>query len=207
MESRFSRSIYDHSPVLLQHLYTTPYGLQKRLGRYGGADYERYRRLFAESQSWSTAELRAYQDERLREVVAQAYEQVPFYRRRLDGLKLRPHDIRTVDDLRKLPLLTKDDIRGAGADMVARGYPRRKALVASTSGSTGYPLTLWRSRRSNQMEYAFNWVCRRPRVTRGRPYASFTGLQIVRADSLRPPFWRINWAARQRCYKIGRAHV
>jgi phenylacetate-CoA ligase len=202
MENRYSRWLYDHSPVCAQNLFSSIYGLKKRLDRYRGDDYKRFLEFFRACEGWSVEELRAYQNERLTEVIRHAYDYVPFYRQRFDALKLRPDDIRTVDDLPKLPLLTKDDIRGAGADMTARGYPRRKALVANTSGSTGYPLTLWRSRRSNQMEYAFTWARRRPGVCRGRPYASFTGIHIVRSDSFTPPFWRMNWASRQRCYSV-----
>ena len=202
MENKLTRWIYEHSPVFLQNLYTTAYGLQKRIYRYHGKDFEKYYRFFRECESWTRDRLRAYRDERLREVISVAYENVPFYRRRFDELKLHPSDIRTVDDLQKLPYLTKDDIRRAGKDIVAVNYPRRRALVAPTSGATGYPLTIWWSRRSAQMEYAFFWTRRRPGVRRGEPYASFTGLQIVRADSLRPPFWRSNRAANQRCYSV-----
>lgn len=81
---------------------------------------ERYRRAPHEpddermwSRSLETAgrdELRAIQDEKLRAVVAYAYECIPFYRRRFDAIGLSPADIGSVDDLTLIPLTTKQDM-------------------------------------------------------------------------------------------------
>ena len=74
------------------------------------------------ARSW-----RPYQDERLRAIVAHAYETVPFYRRRFDECALTPPDIRGRADLPKLPLLTRDDIRTHFDDLRSRdaAAPRR----------------------------------------------------------------------------------
>lgn len=143
MENSLTRWVYNHSLVFMQNIYTTIYGLRKRVQRYSSRQYEEFYGLFSKSRSWSFAELRAYQDERLCDLIETAYEHVPFYRRRFDELKLRPSDVRTVDDLPKLPMLTKQDIRTAGNDMVADNYPRSRAIIAPTSASTGFPLTIW----------------------------------------------------------------
>ena len=50
------------------------------------------------------------QDKRVRKLVKRAYE-IPFYRKRFDEAGVKPEDIRTGDDLSKLPLLTKDELR------------------------------------------------------------------------------------------------
>jgi len=52
-----------------------------------------------------------FQLERLRAVVARVHERVPFYRRRLGEAAVAPADIRSLDDLRRLPFTTKDDFR------------------------------------------------------------------------------------------------
>lgn len=202
MENSLTRWLYDHSPVVLQHLYTTAYGWRKRLQRYRGREFQAYCKFFDECRSWNAAELRAWQDEQLREVISEAYEHVPFYRRRFDSLSLTPGDIRSVDDLPKLPLLTKEDVRRAGKDLFADNYPKGKGHIGPSSGSTGFPITIWHSARSLHMEYAFHWARRRPGVHYGQRYASFTGLEICRADSMKPPLWRVNMAANQRCYSI-----
>ncbi|MFQ5520696.1 MAG: phenylacetate--CoA ligase, partial [Candidatus Methylomirabilia bacterium] len=49
--------------------------------------------------------------ERLREVVRRVYQRVPFYRERLDAAGIRPESIRSLEDLRRLPITEKTDLR------------------------------------------------------------------------------------------------
>ena len=51
-------------------------------------------------------EMRALQSERLRKTVKTCYEKVPFYKRKMDELGVKPEDIKTVDDVTKLPFTT-----------------------------------------------------------------------------------------------------
>lgn len=76
---------------------------------------------------------------RLQEVVKRAYENVPFYRRRLDDNNIKPDDINTLKDIEKLPLTTKDDLREAYPfGMFA--VPRKEIVELHTSsGTTGKP--------------------------------------------------------------------
>ncbi len=202
MENRLTRWLYDHSPVFFQNLYASAYGAKKRLNRYAGPYYKEYFEFFQKSKSWSREELRAYQDDKLAQLVLKAYEHVPFWRRRFDELRLTPADVTKAEDLPKLPYLTKQDIHNAGRELLADNYKSLKILTDRSGGSTGSPNTYWRSQESNQMEYAFHWARRRPGVHRGMPYASFTGLQIIPPNRLKPPFWRVNYANNQRCYGV-----
>lgn len=81
--------------------------------------------------------IRAWQDERLKETVRRVYKNVPYYRELLDSKGINPEDINGVDDLHKLPFLTKDDLREAYPyGMMAR--PRKDCVrIQSTSGTTG----------------------------------------------------------------------
>jgi phenylacetate-CoA ligase len=201
MENKFSRWLYDSSPVFLQHVFTSAYGLQKRRRRYGKW-FRYYFRFFSESAKWPLSELQAFQDEQLRKVISNAYENVPFYHQRMDGLGLKPSDIQKVADLPKLPFLEKSDLRDAGRDLLSRAVPGRDIRGAPTSGSTGFPVMNHWTPRAEQREYAFHWARRRPGISRGQSYGSFTGLQLLPAESLEPPFWRLNWAAHQTCYSV-----
>jgi len=201
MENRITRAIYDHSPVALQHLYTTAFGYLKKWRRYRGA-YDRYREFFEQAFSWSRAEIDAYRDEKVAETVRYAYEHVPFYRRRMDEAGLVPDDVRSVADLPKLPLLEKDDLRAAGRDILAPDFPRRCVRSARSSGSTGFPTVHYWSAEAEEREYGFLWARKRPGVQRGDSYGSFTGLQLMCPEVMTPPFWRYNRAANQTCYSI-----
>jgi phenylacetate-CoA ligase len=84
-------------------------------------------------------ELKKLQLKRLQDVVKRAYETVPYYKKRFNEAGIRPEDIQTLDDIQKLPLTTKDDLRAAYPfGMFA--VPRREIVeVHTSSGTTGKP--------------------------------------------------------------------
>ena len=80
-----------------------------------------------------------FQLERLRAVVARVHEGVPFYRRRLGEAAVAPADIRSLDDLRRLPFTTKDDFQATYPfGLLATPLDDVVRLHAS-SGRTGTP--------------------------------------------------------------------
>jgi phenylacetate-CoA ligase len=95
----------------------------------------------------SSDELRALQDARLRAIVRHAYEQVPYYKTRFRSVGLDARDVRGVDDLTHVPITTKQDLveAGCGATLAA-GVDPDACKVNMTSGSTGVPLSVYRSR-------------------------------------------------------------
>jgi phenylacetate-CoA ligase len=84
--------------------------------------------------------LRQYQNERLREIVGYAYENVPLYHCKFSQAGLKPSDIETVEDLKKLPMTSKDDIRRNLREAVSQEYSVSRLQAHRTSGSTGEPL-------------------------------------------------------------------
>lgn len=85
----------------------------------------------------SREQIRAWQDERLVETVEHAYKNVEFYRRKMGEKGIKPSDIKSVDDLCKLPFLTKADLRDAYPYGLL-AVPREDAVrIQSTSGTTG----------------------------------------------------------------------
>jgi len=85
-------------------------------------------------------QLRREQLLNLQKTVARVYDRVPFYKRRLDENGVKPADIRSLDDIRLLPFITKDDLR--------EGYPfglfatplDEVVRIHSSSGTTGKPV-------------------------------------------------------------------
>ncbi|MDD3335162.1 MAG: phenylacetate--CoA ligase [Eubacteriales bacterium] len=84
-------------------------------------------------------QLRAVQDERLRDVVRRVYENVPFYRHKMQQLGITPGDIHGVCDIEKLPFTEKHDLRdNYPFDMFA--VPRSEIVrIHASSGTTGKP--------------------------------------------------------------------
>ncbi len=96
------------------------------------------------AQTLARAELRLLQEERLREAVGRAYSGAPFWRRRMDAAGVGPDDVKTLDDLGRLPLVAKDDLRASEAECPPLGDYRCVGLagsvrLATSSGTTGRP--------------------------------------------------------------------
>jgi len=107
------------------------------------------------SQWWTPAELRKLQNRKLAELVRTAYETTGYYRRMMDAARLKPSDFLTVDDLAKLPLLTKKVIRDQyPAELINRTIPKRHLVTHRTGGSTGEPLFFSISRQGRAFDRA-----------------------------------------------------
>ena len=65
------------------------------------------RRFLLESQWWDEEKLRAFQLDKLKRLVAHAYEHVPFYRKSFKTKGVTPADIKSLADVEKLPVLRK----------------------------------------------------------------------------------------------------
>jgi phenylacetate-CoA ligase len=95
------------------------------------------------SQWKSAEELRDVQNARLQRMLWHAYANVPFYQNKFESAMVHPSDVRTVEDLQKLPVTTKQEIRDNFPERVlARGTNLHKCWLPQTSGSTGIPLTV-----------------------------------------------------------------
>jgi phenylacetate-CoA ligase len=80
------------------------------------------------------------------QMLAHAYETVPFYRRRFDENGVTPQSIQSPADLKRIPILKRDDIRNNLEDLWSRKYSRADLLSAATGGTTDSPVTLLRDR-------------------------------------------------------------
>ncbi|MDW7978408.1 MAG: phenylacetate--CoA ligase, partial [Candidatus Caldarchaeum sp.] len=92
-----------------------------------------------QAETLSRRELEMVRDRGIRWSVKHAYENNEFYRRRLQQVGVRPEDVKTADDLRKIPFTTKDDLRSLYPYGIL-AVPRTSLLeVHATSGTTGVP--------------------------------------------------------------------
>ncbi len=114
--------------------------------------------LQARKNQWlKPSELEELQEKRLRAMIKHAYDNTEFYRRKFKDAGIRPEDIRTVDDLRKVPYTTKDELRkNSTGSMIARGVDLGKCLITETSGSTGIPTKVVYDPPANDFSKAIN---------------------------------------------------
>jgi len=92
----------------------------------------------------SPKKLRRFQDKKLRKAVKYAYT-VPLYHNKYKELNINPYDIKGLDDLPKLPTISKDDIRKAFPDgVIPKNAKKNQLWTIKSSGSTGKPLAFYR---------------------------------------------------------------
>jgi len=106
------------------------------------------------SQWWPRDKILELQNQRLQQLVKHAYDNVPYYRRIFDERSLKPFDIQGGEDLLKLPLLTKELIKSHYNELMARGFAAREIVPLTTGGSTGEPMSFYRTRH-DQLNWGF----------------------------------------------------
>jgi len=85
----------------------------------------------------SREEITKIQNERLKNTVQRVYDNVPYYKNLMVEKGISPADINTIDDLKKLPFLTKDDLREAYPYGLMATPLEDCVRIQSTSGTTG----------------------------------------------------------------------
>lgn len=139
--------------------------------------------LFNESmETLARPKIRELQLKRLQETVHRVYEHVPFYAQQFKKLKITTADIKTLDDVRKLPLTTKDDLRkNAPFGLMATPLENCIELHAS-SGTTGVPVTVCYTRHDLDVWgevmarcLVMSGLTRKDILQNPIPYGTFTG--------------------------------
>ena len=86
--------------------------------------------------------IRDLQLKRLKKTVKNVYENVPFYKKKFDELKIKPDDIKTLEDVNKLPFTTKNDLRDNAPFGFLTTPLENFCELHASSGTTGIPITV-----------------------------------------------------------------
>ncbi|WP_284151036.1 phenylacetate--CoA ligase family protein [Desulfofustis limnaeus] len=194
MDSRL-KSLYDRSPVCVQNMLLSGFSGLLDFERYGGS-FSAFKRFLDESQWYPPERMKEYQERKLNELISYSYLHVPYYRRIMKERRLEPEDFRTIDDLEKLPILTKNDLKCHFRDLLSDEYSMRSVKKGHTSGTTGSPLEICYSEDLIHINYAlldrqYCWAGIHFK-RRGDRIAVARGNVIVPLSQKKPPFWRYN---------------
>ena len=104
--------------------------------------YGLYYSILVHINQWRSPEsLRKRAEKKVIKQIHRAYHKVPYYRKKYDEAGININEIKTLKDLKKLPFVTKDEIRNAfPKEIVARGIDIKKCHYSATTGSTGRSL-------------------------------------------------------------------
>jgi phenylacetate-CoA ligase len=193
------KRLYDLTPPGVQDALVSAFSAHLGRQRYGGR-YPEFRALLEEAQYWDAAKMRTWQDERLRTVVRHAYEHVPYYRELFDRHGIRAESIGGVEDLPRIPVLTREVVKQRLEDLKSRRPGDLAPGHGHTSGTTGSPLSVFYSSDAITMNYAvmdrvYRWAHAQlgdQQGQRGDRVAVVRGNVIVPLSRQRAPFWRHN---------------
>jgi len=108
-----------------------------------GSQHLRHLRTVQQTQFDPPDVIRARQLAALKAQLWHAWETVPYYRAAWTRADVHPSDVRTLDDLKAFPIVTKADIRRHNRALVSSAFDVAQLRVKRTSGSTGVPLTIY----------------------------------------------------------------
>ena len=132
------------------------------LGKKDGFDMTKMRNFVMESQYWTKEQRDAYHNELIYPLIKHAYTNVPFYKQWLDNANLKPEDIRTVEDLYKIPIVRKKELVKYNQDFHAANFDDYVMVHHHTGGTTGTPCAYYMDRYSWALDWAlkmrtFEW--------------------------------------------------
>ncbi|MGB5105371.1 MAG: hypothetical protein WBP42_01525 [Candidatus Zixiibacteriota bacterium] len=121
---------------------------------------KRFQQVFAflqEHQRAGRDEQQEYQWNRIKALLEYANAHVPFYRRRFAEIGLEPGDIKTRDDFRKIPYLTRADVTEYIDELVSDEIERLNPVETVTSGTSRDRLRIYRSEEAETWRKAMMW--------------------------------------------------
>ncbi len=133
--------------TLIENFVEPIYDLVRGTSRF------RCRRILENTQYLPMREIEHLQSHNLRALISHSYKTVPYYHRLFREAKVKPGDIQTVQDLRKLPVLKKPDIRANFRELISKNF-REDQLIPYETGGTGSPLKFFITKGNISWEVA-----------------------------------------------------
>ena len=191
------QAVYDRAPIFLQNLMCSAAGRQKYRERYGKV-YHQTREFLREFDGWTEERQIAYQEEELRRFLRYVSDNSPFYRELYAGIDLDA--IRTVEDLKCLPIVDKEMLR-ANMDRIFT-VREGKYLEYHTGGTTGKSLSVRVLPEDNEIRIAVldHFKSRVGFESLQMRRATFNGQHIIPPKQKRPVYWRYNRPCKQMIY-------
>nr|WP_312579450.1 hypothetical protein [Sedimentibacter sp.] len=184
--------IYNTLPIFAQNLACSFEGKRIKVNRYN-SEFNRILKGYNQRNNWSYGQKCEFRDKRLQKMIKYCYQSVPYYREIFDEYGINPNSINTLDDLKVIPILTKDMVKGNFKDLISSDLDKKKMIKRSTSGTTGSGLTFHTTSEAIHEQFATFWRARNNiGIEFGEHNATFGGQNIVPLNQNKPPFWRYN---------------
>jgi len=189
--------IYKALPWPLQNAACNWYGWKEKRLRMN-KQFESYLAWLKSLEYLGPDVIREYQDSNVSEVVDFASKHIPFYKNRLADFGLISSQINSIDDLSKLPLLSKEDVIKNKCDLLSVGVSRKSLVRSHTSGTTGTALEFYKTPEAIAFQWAVWWRHRaRFGFGPGDWHVNYTARPVVPLEQAAPPYWRMDYFRKQ----------
>ena len=108
--------------------------------RSGKSKLFAYLREFEKTQFLSPEEIQELNWQRLKRILAHAYDNIPYYHKSFDAAGVHPNDVKEEKDLLRLPVLEKKQVQDHLAELYVPNWPSKDLITDQTGGSTGTPV-------------------------------------------------------------------
>jgi len=117
-----------------------------------GKPYTRSRQLIDEFDAFDVEQRKAFILEQMQRCVTDAYNEIPFYKQFYDDAGFSPESLKSWDDLQRIPVITKADIRDVPLEQ--RSRPSGGRMKINTGGTSGQPLEFFIDGQAFAREWA-----------------------------------------------------
>jgi phenylacetate-CoA ligase len=150
-------------------------------------------RLIKQSDTWTKEQIKDYQYKKLKDLLEYAYANVPYYNNSFRKAGFTPDKFKKIEDLDRVPYLTKDDIRNNNKLLISSVFPPKYLMQDASGGTTGLPVNFYNdSRYYSPVE----WVYMKSLWQRAG-YAFYDRYAVFRGEIIKPSnngssteFWR-----------------
>lgn len=194
--------LYNKSPIFLQNLAVTLYGLKLKNIRYG-AEHDNYFKFLKLMDKATKEELLELQDNLLFELLSYAASNVDYYKNITKTLNLDISKEHVRAELNKFPILTKNQINDSPNNFLSSEFNTNKLIKNKTSGTSGSALTVYSTKTAIQRNYSFfSRLLWQHNLENNVTTATFVGRTIVPKAQTHPPYWRYNKSNNQILFSI-----
>lgn len=124
-----------------------------------GTDILKTLKFLRNSQFWDETRVYEYQMNKLKKLIDYASKNVPYYEQLFKKIKLSSTDIQTLDDIGKIPILSKETFRMENMNLISRTFDKKYVKIGKTGGTTGPPVIVYKDVYTRSFTWAsyYRW--------------------------------------------------
>jgi len=120
-------------------------------------------RYLEQTRKWNRSKIEIFQFEKFKKIVQYSYDNVPYYHNLFNSIGLHPDDIKSINDIEKIPILTKTIAKKAGLDLYSKEIKSKNLRFGVTGGTTGIPFHYIKDENTRSFVWGsfyqwYNWM-------------------------------------------------